>query len=322
VSYEDPEYLAGVVIDRLVYGFHPYGIPSSGTPESVAALTRDDLVAFHARWFAPNNAILAVVGDVPSAEAFAAVEQVFGGWERRELPVQKFPELPDATRRIVVVDRPGAVQTEIRVGNIAIPRRHNDYLALDLAVRILGGEGGNRLQRVLRSERGLTYGASADLQALKQAGGVVADTDTRSEATGEALRLAVDEIWRLQRESVHERELEDARAYLTGHFPLTIETPDAIALQVLNATFYQLDMRELQTFRERVNTVTVEDIQRVARLYLRPSRLSIVLVGDARAIAGQLRRVGFDEFEVVSSDALDLTAADFKRANPADGPRP
>jgi len=260
------------------------------------------------------------VGDVPAAEAFAAAEKVLGGWARRDLPAQKFPPPPEATRRVVVVDRPGAVQTEIRIGNIAIPRRHPDYMALDLAVRILGGEGGNRLQRVLRSERGLTYGASADTQSLKQTGGVVADTDTRSEATGEALRLAVDEVWRMQREPVQERELEDAKDYLTGNFPLTIETPDAIALQVLNAMFYELDMKELRTFRERVNEVTVDDIQRVSRLYLRPSRLSIVLVGDARTITAQLRRVGFNEFEVVSSDALDLTAADFKRANPADAP--
>ena len=163
----------------------------------------------------------------------------------------------------------------------ALPRKHPDYLALDLAIKILGGEGGNRLHRVLRSERGLTYGASADINALKDAGDIVAETDTRSESTGEALRLIVDEMWRLQRERVSERELGDAQAYLTGSFPLTIETPSAIALQVLNAVFYGLDLKELQTFRERVNAVTVDDIQRVARTYLHPDRLSIVLVGDA-----------------------------------------
>ena len=101
---------------------------------------------------------------------------------------------PPSTRRVVVMDRPGAVQTEIRVGNIALPRKPEDYLALDLAIKILGGEGGNRLQRVLRSERGLTYGASADTNALRDAGDVVADTDTRTETTGEALRLVVDEF--------------------------------------------------------------------------------------------------------------------------------
>ena len=107
------------------------------------------------------------------------------------------------------------------------------------------------------------------------------------------LRLIVDEFWRLQRERVGERELSDAKAYLTGSFPLTIETPDAIATQVLNVLFYGLPIEELQSFRERVNAVTADDIERVARSYLRPDRLSIVLVGNASAFTSQLPRVGF-----------------------------
>ena len=166
---------------------------------------------------------------------------------------------------------------------------------------------------MLRSERGLTYGASADTNALKDAGDIVADTDTRSETTGEALRLIVDEFWKLQRDRVSERELSDAQAYLTGSFPLTIETPSAIALQVLNAVFYGLDLNELQTFRERVNAVTPDDIQRVAKQYLHPDRLSIVLVGDASVFAKQLAGAGFDKFERVPLADLDLAAADFRR---------
>jgi zinc protease len=314
VSYRDPEYLAGAVIDRLVYGFHPYGVPANGTPESLGGITRTDIVAFHQAWFAPNNAILAVVGDLTAQEAFAGAERAFAAWTRRDVPAPKFPEPPSPTRRVVVLDVPGAVQTEIRIGNVAIPRKNPDYLALDLATRILGGEGSNRLQRVLRSERGLTYGASVDLQALKQAGGIVADTDTRSQATGQALRLSVDEFWRLVRDPVDDWELNNAKAYLTGNFPLTLETPNAIALQVLNMVFYELDLKELETFRERVNGATTDDIQRVARSYLHPGRLSIVLVGDAATIAPQLKGVGFEQFEQVSIDDFDLTAADFKRA--------
>ena len=283
VGYEDPDYIAGMVFDRLVYGFHPYGRPDSGTPQSIASITRDDLVAFHKAWFGANNAILAIVGDIIARGGVcrrrARVRQV-GALRSDARPSRWSP--PPPTRRVVVIDRPGAVQTEIRVGNIGLPRRHKDYLALDLAINILGGEGGNRLHRVLRSDRGLTYGASADVNALKDAGNIVADTDTRSEVTGEALRLIVDEFWRLQRQRVQEAELADAQAYLTGSFPLTIETPSAIALQVLNAVFYGLDLNDLQTYRERVNAITPDDIQRVAREYLRPDRLSIVLVGDAR----------------------------------------
>ena len=226
VGYEDPDYIAGMVFDRLVYGFHPYGRPDSGTPQSIASITRDDLVAFHKAWFGANNAILAIVGDISHEEAFAGAERAFGKWGRSEATAAKPVEPPPPTRRVVVIDRPGAVQTEIRVGNIGLPRRHKDYLALDLAINILGGEGGNRLHRVLRSDRGLTYGASADVNALKDAGNIVADTDTRSEVTGEALRLIVDEFWKLQRQRVQEAELADAQAYLTGSFPLTIETPE------------------------------------------------------------------------------------------------
>ena len=314
VSYDDPGYVASSVHDRLVYGFHPYGLPGGGTPESMARITRDDLVAFHARWFVPNNAILAIVGDVTAEEAFAGAERALGPWPRREVPLQRSPEPPEPTRRVVVVDRPGAVQTEIRLGHVAIPRKHPDYLALDLAVRILGGEGANRLQQVLRTQRGLTYAAEADLEAFKQAGGIVGETTTRSAATGEALRAAVDEFWRLVRDPVSTQELADAQAYLSGHFPLTVETPDAIAMQVLNALFYELDVKELETYRERVNAVTVDDIQRVARTYLRPGRLSIVLVGDAGVIGPQLKGAGFPEFERVALADLDLTTADFRRA--------
>jgi zinc protease len=314
VSYEDPDYIAAVVFDRLVYGFHPYGRPDSGTPRSIASIARDDLVAFHKGWFGANNAILAIVGDVQPAEAFAGAQRAFGNWARAQNTTPKPTEPPAPTRRVVVVDRPGAVQTEIRIGNIGLPRKHPDFLALDLALKILGGEGGNRLHRVLRSERGLTYGASADVNALKDAGDIVAETDTRSESTGEVLRLIVDEMWRLQRQRVQPRELADAQAYLTGSFPLTIETPSAIALQVLNAVFYGLDLEELQTYRERVNAVTPDDIQRVAREYLRPDRLSIVLVGDASVFAKQLAGVGFEEFERIPLSELDLGSSELRRA--------
>ena len=317
VSYDDPDYLSGVLFDRLVYGFHPYGKPDSGTPESIAAVTREDLLAFHKRWFGANNAILAIVGDVTADEAFAGALRAFGSWERVEIPPVKAEQPPPATRRVVIVDRPGAAQTEIRVGNIALPRRHPDYLALDIAMKILGGEGGNRLHRVLRSERGLTYGASADLNALKDTGDIVAETDTRSEKTAEALRLIVEQIVRLQRQRVQQRELSDAQEYLTGSFPLTVETPSAIALQVLNAVFYGLDLNELQTYRERVNMITVDDIQRVAQQYLNPDKLSIVLVGDASIFAKDLAGVGFDQVETISIDELDLSLPDLRRRSPA-----
>lgn len=318
VSYQDPSYVASIVFDRLVYGFHPYGFPGNGTPASVETLTREDLLEFHRRHYAPNNCLLAVVGDLTIDEAMAAVTGAFGDWARREIPADPAVEPPKSTQRVVVVDKPDAVQTEIRMGQIGIPRKDGDFVAVDLAIRILGGEGANRLHRVLRTERGLTYSVSAVARTWTRSGEFVAQTNTRSDATGEVLRLMVDEFSRLRRDSVDERELENAKAFLAGSFPLTIETPNDIATQILDVLFYGLPVKELQTFRSRVEGVSVDDVSRVVARYLRPDRLSVVVVGNAAAFLGQLERAGFRRVEVVRLSDLDLMSADFKRKIPID----
>jgi len=313
VSLEDPGFVAGAVLSRLIYGFHPYGLPDSGMPETIAKITRDDLREFHRRYFAPNNSILAIVGDVSTEEAMTAATRVFGDWQRQAVQPPALPEPPKPTRRIVIVDKPGSVQTAIRIGQLGVPRKTVDYMDLDQAIRILGGEGSNRLFRVLRSERSLTYSASADMNTMLLAGDIVAETDTRTEATAEAVRVIVDEFIRLQRERISAGELSGAQAYMTGSFPLTIETPGAIARQVVNAVFYDLSLDELRTYRQRATAVTPDDVLRVARTYIQPDRLSIVLVGDAAAFREQLAKAGFSQYEAVSLEQLDLTTADFKR---------
>jgi zinc protease len=313
VSAEDPESVADRVIDRLIYGFHPYGMPGAGTAESLTSLTRADFVAFHRQYFVPNNALVAVVGDIDPNEAMAGLEKYFGTWKPAEIPAANVTEPPDATRRVIVIDKKDAVQTEIRVGHIAIPRKHNDYEAIDQAIKILGGEGANRLQQMLRSQKQLTYGASADLDTFKWAGAVIAETDTQTATTAEALRLTVDEFTRLQRERVNDGELEGAQDYMVGHFPLTIEVPDQIATQVLNQLFYELPVEDLPRYRERILKVTPDEIQRVARWFIRPSQLSIVLVGDADKFVNDLKGVGFGTFERIPIERVDLMSADLTK---------
>ncbi len=118
----------------------------------------------------PNNAILAVVGDVTAEEAFEGVRKVFGDWAKRDVEATPFIAPPDPTRRVIIVNKPDAVQTEVRVGHLGVRRNHTDFMSLNLALRILGGEGANRLHQVLRTERGLTYGAKADIDTLLEAG--------------------------------------------------------------------------------------------------------------------------------------------------------
>jgi zinc protease len=305
VSLEDPDFIAGAVLSRLIYGFHAYGFPDSGMPDTIAKITREDLREFHRKYFSPNNSILAIVGDITADEAMAAATRVFGDWQRQAVQPPPLPEPPKPTRRIVIIDKPDSV--------LGVPRKTPDYMDLDQAIRILGGEGSNRLFRVLRSERSLTYSASADMNTMLLAGDIVAETDTRSEATGEAVRVIVDEFTRLQRERIGDAELAGAQAYMTGSFPLTIETPGAIARQVVNAVFYDLSLDELRTYRQRANAVTPDDVLRVARTYVQPDRLSIVMVGNAAAFKDQLAKAGFGKYELIALNELDLTAADFKK---------
>jgi zinc protease len=314
VGYDDPDYLATAVFDRLVFGLHPYGRPNEGTPDSIARIAPADLQAFHRRWFAPNNALLAIVGDLTETEAFAAAEQAFGSWPRRDVPETRMAPPPPAAGRLVIIDRPGSAQTEIRVGHVAIPRTHRDFIPFDMAIRILGGEGANRLFGVLRSDRGLTYGASADLHTFRFSGDVMAETNTRTPTTGESLRLMVDEFTRLQREPVHMAELRGAQDFIAGNFPLSIESPSAIAEQVLSRLFYGQSLDGISTFVEDVGRVTAADVQRVSRELLAPDRLSIVLVGDAAAFVDQLQRAGFTEYDRIPIAQLDLDAPNLRRA--------
>ena len=313
VRYEDPDFVADVVYNRLIYGFHPYGKPPGGTPESLPKLTRGDLATFHRTWFVPNNALLAIVGDLSSDEMFAGAEKAFGGWVKKDVPPQTQADPPPPTRRVVVIDKPGAVQTEIRAGHLTLSRTSPDWLDLQLLIRVLGGEGANRLFQELRTDRGLTYGASADLQTFKFSGGFVASTNTRTEATGEALRVLVDQLWRLQREPVRSAELKGVKDYYSGSFPLTVETPGAIALQVLNQIFYGLSLKDLEQLRERVDAVSVQDLQATAKKWLFPDRLSIVLVGDAAKFVDQLKAQGFDNFERIPIAELDLSSPTLRK---------
>lgn len=323
VSYDDPDFLANTVFERLVYGVHPYGRPSEGTRESIRRLTRDDLATFHRTWFVPNNSLLAIVGDLTAAEAFAAAEKAFGSWPKRDVPVISAMDPPAAKARMVVIDRPGSAQTEIRMGHLGVPRSHPDIVPLDLAVRILGGEGANRLFGVLRSDRGLTYGASADFHTYLHSGDIMAETDTRSSATGESLRLMVQEFWRLQKEAVAAIELQGAQDFLAGNFPLTVESPSAIAQQVLSHLFFGIDPIEIEKYRDKVVAVRAEDILRVAKEFLMPDRLTIVLVGDATAIAPQLKAVGMGDYERISIAELDLASPTLRRQRaPNPTPRP
>lgn len=321
VQQESPAYLADAAFARLLYGDHPYGEPLLGTPESVQALTRDDLVAFHRSRYVPNEAILAVVGDVKPADAFARVERAFGGWKRGE--AAKAPAFSPAARpanagrRIVVVDKPDAVQTEIRIGQPVIAYGDPDFFAAAVYNSVLGASPASRLFDEVRRKKGLSYGAYSSLSAELEPGPLKAATSTKNESTVEALGLMLDVLAGLEKTPVPADELTARKTYISGAFPLEIETPDGIATKVLEAMFYGLGKDFLESYNSKVEAVGAKEVEDFAGRRIHPEQAAIVLVGDAKSFAAELEKKGLGKVEVIPYRELDLLQADLRRPKPA-----
>ena len=310
IQQSDPSYVATAAFQRLVLGDHPYGRPSSGTVESVRGLTRNDVVAFHRRQYVPNEAILAVVGDVKAADAFARVERAFGGWQKGEAPT--LPPVEAAPqRRIVVIDKPDSVQTEIRVGQPGLAYRDPDHYAADVYDAVLGSSPSSRLFEEVRRKRGLSYGAATEFRMPTQPGWFAATTFTKTESTVEALGVVLDVLQGMDDKPVPAEELAQRKTYITGAFPLEIETPGGIAAKVLEAMKFGYGKEYLESYRERIDAVTAEQVQSFAAKRIQPDRMLIVLVGNAKAFAADLEK-RFGKFETIPLANVDLLQPDLR----------
>jgi len=321
IQQQDPRYLAGAVFARAVFGDHPYGLPDSGTPESVRGITRDDLVAFHRAHYVPNGAILAVVGDIKAADAFARVEKAFGGWARgQDNKVAPVQETARDKPRILVIDKPDAVQTEIRVGQIGLAFTDPDHFTSEVYNSVLGEGGSARLYEEVRRKRGLSYGASTSFVSPYQPGWFQASTFTKSDSTVEALQVTLNVIADMAKQPVPAAELAERKTYLTGAFPLEIETPEGIAGKVLEAYKYGYDRKWLESFRTKLDAVTAEQVQTFAQKRIHPDRALAVLVGNATAFKAGLEKA-FGPVEVIPITDVDLLRSDLRKPAAAAAPK-
>ncbi|HEX3527628.1 MAG TPA: pitrilysin family protein [Thermoanaerobaculia bacterium] len=318
IQQQDAHYLADAVFERAVFGDHPYGLPEAGTPDSVRGITRDDLVAFHHAHYVPNGAILAVVGDIKAADAFARVERAFGGWARgREEQVAPVHEPARDKPRILVIDKPDAVQTEIRVGQVGLAFKDPDHFTSEVYNSVLGEGASARLYEEVRRKRGLSYGAGTAFVAAYQPGWFKASTSTKSETSVEALQVTLNVIADMAKQPVPADELAARKTYLTGVFPLEIETPDGIAGKVLEAYKYGYDRKWLESFRDKLDAVTAEQVQTFAQKRIHPDHALAVLVGNAAAFKAGLEKA-FGPVEVIPIGQVDLLRSDLRKpAEPA-----
>ncbi len=305
----DPSYLADTVFSELTLAGTPYSHPQDGGIDAVRKISVADLHDFHHRYYQPSNSILAVVGDISTNRAMKLARKYFGSWQGRSLPAQPSAQpLRNQTRRqIVVIDKPDAVQTEIRIGNAAIARDNPDYLALNVANQILGGPANNRLFDALRTRHGLTYGASSDLTCYLAVGEWEAKTSTRTPETIRSIDLILDQMRRLRKHAINGFELSNAQSYLIGHMGLQFETSDDIASHFLSLFINHLPLDYWGQFPQRIDSLTPQEIVLATRRYLDPKKSVIVLVGNAKIFEQDLKKLG--DVHVIPIDSVDLTSA-------------
>jgi zinc protease len=299
----DPRGLADDEAARLLHaeGFS-YGRPLGGTKETVLALTRDRLAEFAARAYAPRDAALIVVGDVEPSEVRTLSVRHFGDWigdgvVGADLLVAP-PRFTD--RRILVVDRPGAVQSELRIGHTGVPRSVPGYEALVILNAILGGSFVSRLNMNLRERNGFTYGVRSGFAFRRGAGPFTIGTAVGTEQTAAAVRETMAEVEGLLAEGPTEEEVAMARDYLAGVYPLRFESTAQVASRVAELVTYRLPGDHMSMYRERIRAVTRQEAWDAGRRHVRPDDFTLVVVGDASTVRGPLEELALGPVEVLS----------------------
>lgn len=289
---KEPRALVGKLMSVALFAGHPYG--SLTTPESVKALNRDDLVKFHSTWFAPNNASLAIVGDVKSADILPKIEKALGDWKKKELPVvEKSALKPIEGLTIHLIDLPGSVQSNVIVSRHAPSRAGTpDLPEVNVMNSILGGGFSGRLFQNLREKNGYTYGSSSAFGYNRDAGYFQATAETRNNVTAAAITEILSEITRIMTESVADPELDLQRQYNIGNYLLSLESAGRVASRVQDIDLYGLPADFYKTYAKRMASVTPERVKELAGKYLSSKDIAIVVVGDASQVKADLDKLG------------------------------
>jgi zinc protease len=299
---DDPRNLASHAFARLVFGArHPYGSPIGGVHTTVSTLDAQRIREYYDARYGPAAGFLVLCGDVDADECSALLEQYFGDWSGGPAEVPLLPPPPPARPTTVhIVDRPGAPQSEIRVGHWGPPRRTEDYVALHVGNTILGGSFTSRLNILLREEKGYTYGAGSSF-AFRQGGGpFLASTAVATAATADAVNDMVQAVGRLVSEPVTAEELARAQSYLVLGLPRTVETTGDVAEHVAELAVYDLPPDYYEQYTDAVLRVTAEDVRTAAARWLHPEHLVVVVAGDASRIRSELVDLGIgavDEYD-------------------------
>ncbi|MEP6508527.1 MAG: pitrilysin family protein [Gemmatimonadales bacterium] len=281
-----------------------YSRLSGGTASSLATLTRDDIVNWHKTMYSPRNTTLILIGDLTPSAARAAAEKAVGSWTGTGPTLQPFvgKALPGQPNRVILVDRPGSVQSAIIVGQAAPGYGSADYLPLVASARVIGGSGSARLNMNLREKHGWTYGAFSSYSPQVGVGSYSLSSAVRSNATDSALAEAVREFKRIAAEPVPATELNDQVGSIIASFPSSVQTVQGLMGRINEVVVYGLPLDYYSTYRERLAAVNSGDVSRVGASLLKPDDLTMIVVGDLKTIETPIRALNIGAVEVWDND--------------------
>jgi zinc protease len=287
-----PTFVAQEEFMRAVYGTHPgsFVVPKENV---LRALTRADLARYHQAHYMPNNGIVLAYGDFTLKGLVQQLERAFGDWSKGNAQAISLPALTaPAKSRVLLVDRPGSVQTSLWLGGLGIERRSDDYFAVLVMNHILGGGPASRLFVNLREKKGYTYGVYSVFNGSRFPGVMLASMDVRTDVTDPALQDLAAELRRMGSEPVPEDELKNAKRALIGGFALSLDSPQTLISNLATQKIYNLPPDYWDAYPQRVEAITAADVQRVAKKYYDAGKLQIVAVGDGAAVKNVLDKYG------------------------------
>jgi zinc protease len=302
---DNPVNINAAAFPHVLYGpGHRYGTPANGTAATLKALTIDDLRAFYASAFQPANSALLVVGDVTMEKVLPLLESSFGAWKTAGPAAQQraLPAVPELTARTVyLVDKPGAPQSQVRIGWVGVARSTPDYFPIQVMNTILGGAFSSRLNLNLREKNGYTYGASSGFDMRSSAGPFVATAGVQTDKTSEALKEFFNELNGIL-QPVPADELTRAKNYVSLRFPAGFETTVDISRRLEDAIVYRLPDDYFARYVPNIEAVTAADVQRVAQKYVNPNRSVIVITGDRKVIEPGIAALKLGSIKVLTID--------------------
>jgi predicted Zn-dependent peptidase len=291
---ESPNEVIEAYFNKFLFENHPYGNPVAGTEASVAAVTIEDVRRFHASHYGPTGSAIAVVGDFDAESMKKRLLRAFGEWKKGAAPPEtaetRIPAHTD--RRLLLVNKDDATETQFIIGGFGIPRNHPDYLAIQVVNTLFGGRFTSWLNDELRVNRGLTYGAGSSFDTYRHSGTFVIGSYTRNEKTAEALDVALEVLNRLHDQGIDDEILASAKQYVKGQFPPRYERLASLASLLISMFVYGFDESFINDFQRNVDALTVEQANAIAVRYFPRDRLQFVLIGKASDIRETVKKYG------------------------------